>query len=194
MSPAAIAAARKEQSSHQTPPRFFRCLFQDAFSLRLIDAKRIQLRHLVQETLLRRGRDDGFGIAEEDRLPELPVPFAEGQLLALEGGDREIVGADEGLDLLRLGALRPAWPRRRRCAPRSMPPCPSKACGGRSPWRSGSGSGCRPTARWPDARPTASVRPCRPPAAESSCGRGRRCRTPRSRRPPAPRHGRASPA
>src|SRR5437764_7580454 len=55
-----------------------------AFGLRTIDAKRIELRHLVQESFLRRHRDHHASIDQQDRLTKLQVPVSQRQPPALE--------------------------------------------------------------------------------------------------------------
>src|SRR5262245_11732954 len=70
-------------------------LFEPAFALGAVDPERVQLRNLVQETFLRRHRDDHSAVAQEDRLPKLQVPVAQRQALALEGGQCEIGPLEE---------------------------------------------------------------------------------------------------
>src|SRR5471030_2012982 len=64
-------------------------LFERAFGFGTIKTERIKRRYLMQEALLRR---HGYGVSavkQQDRLPQLQVPVAKRQLLALEGCDRE---------------------------------------------------------------------------------------------------------
>ena len=61
----------------------------------------------MQEAFLRRGRDRNAGAAaEDDRLAHLMIPGAEGQRLALEAFELELIGQQELLQLLRLGLVR----------------------------------------------------------------------------------------
>src|SRR5690606_37967744 len=76
-----------------------------AYGLRLIDAERVELGYLVQKAFLRRGRHHRTVVAEEDRLAQLPVPVAEGELLAAIGRDREVLALDVLLDLCRIAAV-----------------------------------------------------------------------------------------
>src|SRR5215469_3739190 len=62
---------------------------EPALALRPIDAERIELRELVQKSRLRRDRDDDASVAQQDRLAQLQVPVPHGELLPLEGGERE---------------------------------------------------------------------------------------------------------
>src|SRR5262245_58927886 len=57
--------------------------------LRLVDAERIELGELVQEAGLRRDRHRQLGGRDQDRLAQLPVPSAIGELASLEGGEIE---------------------------------------------------------------------------------------------------------
>src|SRR3954467_7277151 len=75
---------------------------QLAFALRAVIAERVELGDLVQETFLRRHRHHHAAIDQQDRLAQLQVPVAQGQLRALEGGDRELRALDEIGDLLDL--------------------------------------------------------------------------------------------
>src|SRR4051812_4655574 len=68
---------------------------QLAFALRAVIAERVELGDLVQETFLRRDRHHHAAVDQQDRLAQLKVPVAQGQLCALEGGDREIRPLDE---------------------------------------------------------------------------------------------------
>src|SRR5262245_6429282 len=68
---------------------------QLAVRLRAIDAKRVEFRNLMQETFLRRDRDDHAPIDQEDRLAKLQIPVTQGQALALECCDGEVRSLEE---------------------------------------------------------------------------------------------------
>src|SRR3990172_991324 len=70
-----------------------------AFRLGLVDAERIELRELVEESRLRRQRDVDFCRHEQNGLAQLPVPTAIGELLALEGGELELRRLQVGNEL-----------------------------------------------------------------------------------------------
>src|SRR5688500_7485051 len=55
-----------------------------------IDAKRVEWRMLVQVAILGRNGNRHPTVGQKDRLAQLPVPGAEGQLLALERGQFEV--------------------------------------------------------------------------------------------------------
>src|SRR5260370_27667270 len=59
-----------------------------------IEADRIERRSLVKETFLRRHRYRIPAVEQQDRLPQLQVPVAQRQFLALEGRDGEIRALD----------------------------------------------------------------------------------------------------
>src|SRR5262245_1159999 len=61
----------------------------------------------MQEAFLRRDRNWKIGAGDDDRLPELPVPGAEGDLLPLERREVEVLAADHRVDRGEVGAARP---------------------------------------------------------------------------------------
>lgn len=65
-------------------------LMKFAFRFWFVDAQGIELGRLMQKALLRRNRNDRAAIGKQDGLPQLLVPAAQGLLLSLEGGNREI--------------------------------------------------------------------------------------------------------
>ena len=63
---------------------------QPAFGFGPIDAQRIELRDLMQESFLRRHRDHHASIDQQDRLTKLQVPISKRKSLALECCDGKI--------------------------------------------------------------------------------------------------------
>src|SRR4051794_14192681 len=78
---------------------------QLAFALRAVIAEGVELGDLVQKTLLRRHRHHHATVDQQDRLAQLQVPIAQGQLCPLESGDREIRPLDEIGDLLDVAGI-----------------------------------------------------------------------------------------
>ena len=66
---------------------------QPAFGFGPIVAERIEFGDLMQETFLRRDRDDHAAVGQQDRLAQLQVPVAQGQPLPLEGRDAKNPGS-----------------------------------------------------------------------------------------------------
>src|SRR5690348_4566496 len=77
-----------------------------AFGFRLVDAKRVELAHLVQEALLGRYRDEHLRCSDEDWLAYLTVPIADRKADTLEAGDVELRSLDVGEQFLEVGRLR----------------------------------------------------------------------------------------
>src|SRR5271168_2640235 len=74
-----------------------------ALRLGPVVAERVELGRLMQEAGLRRDRDDGAAVRQQDRLAKLPVPVAQAELLALVRGDAEVGALDILDDLRRIG-------------------------------------------------------------------------------------------
>src|SRR5258707_12466678 len=72
-----------------------------------IDAERVELGELMEETLLWRDGHHSVRIGEEDRLAQLTVPIAEIQLHALEAGEIELIAAHIAKNGLGLDRSRP---------------------------------------------------------------------------------------
>ena len=81
------SAAPRQSTRRRTS---FTTSLEPAFGLGAIDSQRVELRYLVQEAFLRGDRDDGPPVAEQDRLAQLQVPVAQGELLSLERREREV--------------------------------------------------------------------------------------------------------
>src|SRR5690242_21433366 len=73
-----------------------------AFRFRPIVTERVELRDLMQESLLGGDRHDGPPVGQKDRLTQLKIPIADHELLALEGGEGEIGPFDKLEDRLRI--------------------------------------------------------------------------------------------
>ena len=61
----------------------------------------------MQEAFLRRDRNGEIGAGDDDRLSELSVPGAEGDLLPLERREVEVLAADQRVDRGEVGGARP---------------------------------------------------------------------------------------
>src|SRR3979409_787341 len=83
---------------------------QLAFGFGPIGAQRIEFRDLMQETLLRRNRDDHASVDQQNGLAKLQVPVPQRQPLALERGYGKVRSLEEvehGLRLAGIGTRRP---------------------------------------------------------------------------------------
>src|SRR3974390_2890985 len=78
---------------------------EPAHRLGPIAPERIELRELMQKAGLRRDRHDHATVAQQDRLAQLQVPVAQGQLLPLERGERESGALEEIERRLRFDAV-----------------------------------------------------------------------------------------
>src|ERR1043166_383816 len=79
-------------------------LLEFAFGLRPIIAEGIEFRDLMQETFLRRDRDDRSPVGQQNRLAQLLIPVTQREALPLEGRKREVGTFQEIQD--RLGIAR----------------------------------------------------------------------------------------
>src|SRR5690349_2752638 len=102
--PIAISVPRKAPRHHIRGISSLRGV-EPAFRFRMVDPERIELGELVQKSRLRRNRDGYASVAQQDRLAELQVPVAQGQLLSLERRQRETGALEEIESCVRAGRM-----------------------------------------------------------------------------------------